>query len=99
MLDTGENLNPKLILDKIILLTPKMFSLSHYIPATCAAYSSPVKNGFEISSIPSFGLTNDTCVPRMTTKPSLRVALVVFSMSVGSVEAETRKVSFECIKT
>ena len=82
-------------LDKIITLTSKTFSLSHNVPTMCIAYSSTVKNGFEISSIPSLGLTNETCVPRTTTKPSLRVALVSFSISMGSVRTETTNVSIE----
>ena len=34
--------------------------------------------GFAISSKPSSGDTKDTCVPRTTTKPSLRFLSVIF---------------------
>ena len=48
-------------------------------------YSSAAINGFAISSMPSCGDTNDTCVPLTTTKPSFLFWSVIFSGSSESV--------------
>ena len=41
-------------------------------------------NGLAISSIPSSGETNETCVPLITTSPSLRIWSVNWVVSSGS---------------